>query len=583
MRTAKPAPGAALRSWALALLAAMLLALPVSAQEHSWRIADFHSTIAVTHDGVTLVTERITAVFIGEWHGIYRFIPVDYPLHGTNYTLFLKVTGVTDGDGNPLKYETSRKGAYRKLKIYVPGAVDTTRTVQISYRLRNAVRFFEDYDEFYWNVTGTEWPVPIDHASAFVSLPDAVAGKLRAQAYTGIYGSVAHEATADVKGSTVLFETANPLPMRGGLTIDIAIPKGAIEQPGALTKFGWFLGSNPIVFLPLFAFLVMFTAWFRWGRDPDPGRSVAPMYAPPANISPAEAGTLIDDRIDPRDITSTVVDLAVRGFIKIEDTTHKVLVFTHRDYTFHLLKPRDQWDSTQPHERVLLNNLFADGDSVTLSTLKNHFYTAIPIIKQDIMAALKRKGMYSLDPDDAPKVVILAVLATAVPFVLLQWAGWVSFFESALVAGIAIAIAAVVVILFARVMPAKTLLGGRTRVEILGFQEFMNRVDADRLKRMPPDTFEKYLPYAMALGVEHRWAAAFAGIITSPPSWYVGPSYNGTFSPIFFTNSMTHMASSAQEVFVSAPRASAGGSGFGGGGGGGFSGGGFGGGGGGAF
>jgi uncharacterized membrane protein len=113
----------------------------------------------------------------------------------------------------------------------------------------------------------------------------------------------------------------------------------------------------------------------------------------------------------------------------------------------------------------------------------------------------------------------------------------------------------------------------------------MNRVDADRLKRMPPDTFEKFLPYAMALGVEHRWAHAFQGIVQNPPTWYTGTD-GYMFNPILFTNNMNYMATQASSVFVSAPRASSTGSGFGGGfggGGGGFSGGGFGGGGGGAF
>jgi uncharacterized membrane protein len=133
-------------------------------------------------------------------------------------------------------------------------------------------------------------------------------------------------------------------------------------------------------------------------------------------------------------------------------------------------------------------------------------------------------------------------------------------------------------------MTAKTLLGARTKIAILGFQEFMNRVDADRIKRLPPDAFEKYLPYAMAFGVEHHWAQAFAGIAKDPPNWYVGPTPYSAFNPVFFSGSMRSMASDMHQVFVSAPRASSSGSGFGGGGGGGgFSGGGFGGGGGSAF
>jgi uncharacterized membrane protein len=133
-------------------------------------------------------------------------------------------------------------------------------------------------------------------------------------------------------------------------------------------------------------------------------------------------------------------------------------------------------------------------------------------------------------------------------------------------------------------MSAKTMTGARTQVAVLGFQEFLNRVDADRIKRMPPDTFEKFLPYAMAFGVEQHWAQAFAGIVKDPPTWYVSPNGYTGFTPLYFSSSMHSMASDMHQVFTSSPRASSTGSGFGGGGGGGgFSGGGFGGGGGGAF
>jgi uncharacterized membrane protein len=147
-------------------------------------------------------------------------------------------------------------------------------------------------------------------------------------------------------------------------------------------------------------------------------------------------------------------------------------------------------------------------------------------------------------------------------------------------------VSAVIWWLFAREMTAKTVAGARAHVAVLGFQEFMNRVDADRIKRMPPNTFEKFLPYAMALGVEHQWAQAFDGIIKDPPTWYVSPNGYTGFSPLFFSSSMHSMATDMHQVFTSAPRASSGGSGFSGGGGssgGGFSGGGFGGGGGSAF
>ncbi len=569
----------------LQLIVSVLLIISTPLFGKSWRISDFQDTINITADGSASIHEKINLVFIGEWHGIHRTIPVEYPgPRGTNYTLFFDVTSVTGDGGEKLKYESSTSGGFRDLKIFIPGAIDTTRTVEIDYVVRNGIRYFEDHDEFYWNVTGNDWPVPIDHAAATVMFPNSASGSLRVQGFTGVYGSKDREVTAEADGATATFETTNPLPMRGGMTIDVYIPKGILAEPSAFTHFLWFVGSNPIVFLPFVTLAVMFTLWWYKGRDPDAGVSVAPMYEPPPGLTPAEAGTLIDDSTDPRDITCTLVDLAVRGYVKIEETNDTTLmVFHHKDYVFHLLKDRSQWGNLAPHERVMLENVFSGGSQTTLSSLKNRFYTAMPVIKQDIMSSLRNKGMYLLDPDSANAYNIGALLLIVAPFALMQFTGYKSVLNSVpLLIGAGI-ISAVIWILFARQMSARTVQGARARVAILGFQEFMNRVDADRLKRMPPDTFEKYLAFAMALGVEHQWARAFAGIVQNPPSWYAGPGYGPGFNPIFFTNSMHSMATDMHQVFVSAPRSSSSGSGWGGGGGGGFSGGGFGGGGGSAF
>ena len=574
---------------AAALLLATILTFAAPAAAKSWRISNFQGTITVNDDGSALVKETITLVFVDQWHGIHRTIPIEYPgPDGTNYQLFIDIKSITDENGAKLKYDSSSSGAARDLKIYIPNAVDATRTVDIAYRVRNATRFFDQYDEFYWNVTGNDWPVPIDRAAATVHLPASASGSLRAQAFTGVYGSTERDATAKVEGSNAEFATNSPLPMRGGMTIDVYIPKGILKEPGGLTKLFWFIGSNPVVFLPLVTLAVMFILWWYAGRDPDPGMSVAPMYEPPTGISPAEAGTLLDDRIHPRDITSTIVDLAVRGFIKIEETDDEGLLFHHKDYIFHLLQKRQDWNGLAPHERVMMENIFTDDVPDTrLSSLKNRFYTAVPVVRTDIMSALKQKGIYTLDPESANAYSFGAAFCIVIPFAIIQYFGWADFFSSVPMLILSILISALIWWLFARVMTAKTVKGARTHIAVLGFQEFMNRVDADRLKVMPPSTFEKFLPYAMALGVEHHWAQAFAGIIKDPPGWYAAPAgygYGTGFNPILFSSSMHGMATDMHQVFVSAPRSSSTGSGFGGGGGGGgFSGGGFGGGGGSAF
>ncbi len=568
----------------LALLA--LLVLPAFARE--WRVTNFASNMTVSNYGDLAVTEHIVLYFDGQYHGIYRDIPIQYPgPSGTNYTLLLNVRSVTDDQGKKLKYDSNVQGDYRHLKIYIPDAVNTTKAVNITYTVRNAIRWFDDHDELYWNVTGNDWPVPIDHAISIVLFPPNAVGNLRAQAFTGVYGSEARNASVVVNGNAVSIQTDTPLYMREGLTADVYISKGVLTEPSKLTFALWFLRSNIIVLLPLWALIVMFFFWWTKGRDPKPDISVAPMYEPPKDMTPAEVGSLMDDAVHPRDITSTIVDLAVRGYIKIEETESKTLVFSHRDYTFHSLKPEGSWSSLEAHERVMLKHMFPAGATqIRLSDLRNQFYVAIPTIKEDILAELKSKGLYTVDPDSAHAYVLAGVVFTVLPFIIVQLLGWASILDSV---GILIAsaiVALIIVFLFARIMTAKSLKGVRTKVEILGFQEFINRVDADRLKRMPMDTFEKFLPYAMALGIENRWAKAFQGIVQNPPTWYVGPTPYVGFNPIFFAASMHAMAMDAHQAFVTSPRASSTGSGWGGGGfggGGGFSGGGFGGGGGGAF
>jgi len=567
------------------ILLCAVLATPALARD--WHVTSFVDNITVAQDGTMTVREHLVVDFDGVYHGIYRDIPIEYPgPHGSNYSLFLTVTGVTDGLGGNLKYDSSVWNGNRHLKIYIPNAVDTKSVVEISYTVKNGVRWFDDHDELYWNVTGNDWPVPIDGVMAIIVFPTGAARDLRAQAFTGLYGSQSQDATIVVSGNVVKVESSGPLSMREGLTADVYISKGILTEPSKLTFALWFLRSNISVLLPLWALIVMFVFWWTKGRDPKADTSVAPMYEPPKDMTPAEVGALLEDSVHPRDITATLVDLAVKGYLKIEETESKALLFSHRDYTFHSLKAEAEWTTLEAHERVMLNHMFPAGETqIRLSELRNKFYVAIPSIKSDILAELKSKGMYSVDPDSAHAYVLAGVVLTALPFVILQLLSWGSILDSIGLLFAAGIIALIIVVLFARIMPAKSLKGVRTKVEVLGLQEFITRVDADRLKRMPPDTFEKILPYAMALGIENRWAKQFEGIVQNPPGWYVGPTPYVGFNPIFFAGSMHAMATDAHQAFVTAPRASSTGSGFGGGGfgGGGFSGGGFGGGGGGAF
>jgi hypothetical protein len=218
---------------ALALLFCLVLIAPASARE--WHIDRFYTQMSVAPDGVVDVTERLDVVLDGVFHGIYRDIPIEYPgPHSSKYTLFLTVTGVTDGAGNDLKYDSTTQHGYRHLTIYIPDAVNATRTVEIHYTVTNAVRWFDDHDELYWNVTGY-WQVPIDSASTHIVFPANAKGELRAQAFTGQYGSRAQDANVQVGDNAVSVATYGPLSEREGLTADVYIPKGVLTQPSSPT------------------------------------------------------------------------------------------------------------------------------------------------------------------------------------------------------------------------------------------------------------------------------------------------------------------------------------------------------------
>ncbi len=567
---------------AVCFVCALAFASPASARE--LRIEKFASEIFVQPDSTLDVTETITVNFIGVWHGLYRSIPVEYVTpQGFNYTLFVKLDGATNEAGQNLKVETSRGRHYLKWKIYVDDATDTVHTITLHYRVSDGLKFFEDHDELYWNVTGDEWDVPIQSASADIILPAGVTG-VRTTDFTGSYGSRAANADITTTDNRVDVSTNGPLAFHQGLTVVVGWDKGFVTEPKTSDKINLFLASNWPLFFPVLVFIVMFLLWYTTGRDPRVG-PIAVQYAPPDGLSPAEAGTLVDDEAAMRDITATIVDLAVRGYIVIEekDKNRLIEMVAGKDYVFHLKKGPKEWAGLKPHELILLAGIFSNGliTDVPLSSLQNTFYTQLPSLRNSIFDSLMQRGYFLHRPDYVRSAYVGGGIAMGVVFFamgnsLAQKMGMapVPFLIAAVLSGAIIAG-------FGWIMPARTVQGAKALAGILGFEDFLTHVEADRMDRInnTPETFEKFLPYAMALGVEKKWVNAFQNIYHEPPSWYQGGYSGGVFYPVMFVHSLDTMTQRAGMVMASAPRSS-GGSGFGGGGG---SGGGFGGGGGGGF
>ena len=555
--------------------------LPADAR--SFVLSRFDVELHVLPGGALLVTETVSPRFEGAWNGIERLIPIEYRTpQGFNYSLLLDRVSVTDEQGTPLTFESSRERHYRNFRIWIPGATDATRTFVLKYLVRNGLKFFEDHDELYWNVTGDEWDVPIEQASVRIILPPQTTG-VRAQAFTGAYGAREQAATVTIAGSGIEMTMTRPLGFREGLTAVVGWDTGFVTAPTALDRTRMALVSNWPLGIPLLIFGLMYRLWSTRGRDPRL-RPIAVMYEPPDRLTPAEVGTLVDERPDTRDITATLVDLAVRGYLRITErkAEHLFGLWSSLDYLFHRIKPQQEWAALPAFERLLLEAVFKDseGDEVLLSALENRFYQSLPGIHDAIFNSLQTRHYYGQRPDRVKQgylaggITLGVVLTIGLAALADRW-GMAPL--TALAAGL---LSGVIVVGFGRIMPARTQQGTKALEGVLGFEEFLTRVEADRFDRLikTPELFEKFLPYAMALGVEQNWARAFESIVMTAPAWYQGSDL-AQFNTRGFTSRMGDMASRTGSTMTSAPRSSSGsgfssggssGGGFGGGGGRGF-------------
>ncbi|HLQ68666.1 MAG TPA: LemA family protein [Gemmatimonadales bacterium] len=564
----------------------LLLCPTALAAQRSLSIERFDARIVVNRNSGLDVTETITARFVGSWNGLYRTIPVDYHTpQGFNWKLGLSLESARDDAGHNLRTATSREGAYVKYKIWIPGAQDAEHTVVLHYRATNGLRFFDEHDELYWNVTGDQWDVPLDAATAVIELPPGTPG-VRAIAFNGAYGSTARESHVVIDGHTVRITMAPPhaLGYHEGLTAVVGWDKGVVAPPTLAARAFGLATSNWPLLIPIPVFLLAFAAWWRGGRDPR-RRPIAVEYDPPPGLTPAEAGTLMETSADMCDITATLVDLAVRGDLRIEEHQNPKLFGLFGggvDYTLRRLKPPPV-NGLAPHEQQVFDGIFTStsGDEVKLADLKNVFYKKLPGIRDAIFAGLMTRGFYRDRPDKVRnKWRGWGIGLGVVLFSFGMWFGQKLMFTP-LPFIVAAVLVTAIMFAFAQIMPARTDTGTRALEQVLGFDEFLRRVESEHLRRIivgHPELFDKYLPYAMAFGVEREFARAFEGIYTQPPQWYIGPSVT-SFNVTHFSTNMAHLSDAAGTAMATSPRSS-GGSGFGGGGG---SGGGGGGGGGGGF
>ena len=354
------------------------------------------------------------------------------------------------------------------------------------------------------------------------------------------------------------------------------------------------------------AFIGIYLVWLLWTQPSDPRRdSTIVQYDPPENLTPGECGALLENVVDVRFITATIVDLSIKGYLLIDhDSAGRTPGEQHddTDYYFHMTKPLSEWKNLKQHEWQVVSAIFIPTNplqmlsesmadvqkagrnnpllaekfaqvqammnspvlreyseaaskpqaSAGLSELRNHFPLHLARIRKSVFNGLQKAGYYARRPDQVRVVYTVAAVMTglAIAFFGVLSAGitgkerfpWI---VSAIVTAMMIWTAGLV-------MPARSAAGVRALGKVLGFKDFLARVEKGRIDKLDdsPQLFEKYLPYAMAFGVDSRWAEAFANIAVLPPQWYRGK--NSNFFPVQFVNNLN--AAAGQTENANAPR-----------------------------
>ena len=574
---------------AVVVAIALLLSVPGLALAEQERITSFDSAITVNQDGSMRIENTITAIVTGDQiqHGIYYDFPTIYSNTKTGGRLVIdfRVLGAQrDGQAEPYTVENLSNG--KRVKI---GSADTLidpgeHTWVLRFSVDRELGYFADHDELYWNVTGNGWVFPIERASATVTLPTGAAAQITGlQAYTGASGSTTSAVTTtQTVDGTPTFVTTSILNPGEGLTIVVGWPKGYVTPPNATTRLGWFLRDNSALIAGLLGVLLVFLyymiVWYRYGKDPERG-TVFARFAPPEGMSPGGVRYLSRMAHDSKAFTAALIDMAVKRYISIHQEHHKYWI--ERD--------------TAPESVLSDDELALAGALIGTSARVDFEQAHAEEIQRAILASTR-----PLEADYQPRFFvsntgylltgILLSVGVAVLTFFLSTSGTASQFVAPVVVGIALAIMAVV---FGSTLKSYTQEGRKLADEVAGFKMYLSVTEKDRMNLLnPPDrtpeTFEKYLPFALALDVEQRWSEQFASVFAGmaaegrpyAPMWYYGAYWNPA-NPAAFASSIGTGFSNAISASAVAPGSK---SGFrGGGGGGGFSGGGGGGGGGGGW
>ncbi len=577
---------------------------PASADE-GWIIERMRVAIDVGRDGSLHFTEDVDVDFRQlQRHGIFRDIRSRVAYDASNIRQYgIALEQVTSG-GTAVPVKTTREGALVRFRIGDPDRTTSGRTsYQIAYTVANATNGFADHDEIYWNVTGT-WPVPIAAASVVVRLPEE--GVQRVACFQGAAGST-EACTGRSNARQAEFSTTRQLAEGEQMTVVVGMRRGVVPEPRPELLPNPLFGSTLFDRTPgvMASFGLLFagvlaglgTLWWREGRDrryvsqyyltPSTEEQTLPLFGsetsgvefePPGQLRPAQVGLLLDERADILDLTATIVDLAVRGYLRITELPKGW--FASQDWRLDQLKEAD--GALLPYERKVLEGLFAGASptehsaiaSRSLSSLKKKFYTHLEGIRKSLYADALQRRWFLRNPDTVRKAYFIAGAVTAgfgVWLTIVLGRAW-----GAGLVGLPIALAGILTLAFSGAMPRRTAAGRDMMRRSLGFAKYIKTAETRQHEFAErANVFLEYLPFAIVFKCVDRWARTFRDIAIPPSagSWYVGQGQS-QFNASSFSSSLSSFSSTMSSAVTSTPGGSgssgfSGGSSGGGGGGGG--------------
>ncbi len=547
------------------LLLALTFSIPTGqAQTGLEKINNYKVKLEVNQDSSVMVTEEILYDFGQlERRGIFRNIPYKYQNSLGKFKLRLSDFAVSDNNNQPIPYDKSYSGDDVVLKIGDPDITITGENFyRITYKVERAVNYFSDHEELYWDAIGSGWTVPILSSSAEVLMPAEIKDSV---CYTGPANSTASDCTIIKQGNSVLISVNTELPINNGLTVVVSVPAGSMAVITLTDKLKYFIADNWPLALPVVVFVIMFYFWWRFGRDAKDSGIITAQYEPSENLSPLYTGTLVDGKLDNRDLSAEILYLATLGYLTIEKLeTTKLLIFKGTDYK--LIKVKEADEKLNKQTQALMQALFESKSEVKLSEFKDDttFATKLAQLKSNVYKELTSEGYYRKNPQTISAAVVVAGLMFGFLVGILTAN---SFGGAGLISGV---FSGIIIVVFGVLMPARTDKGVKVRNHILGLKRYLTVAEKERLDfhNAPdknPETFEKLLPFAMALGVETQWAKQFQEIYRSQPNWYRDNS-GGAFNAILLSSAIGDFSNSVQSAVVSVSKSSSGGSGFSGGG-----------------